>query len=318
MAWQLDDLPGLKGRTAVTTGGNSGIGLEAAKAAAGKGARVILACRNEAGAAEACERILEGGPEGSAEFVPLDLASVRSIRACAEELGRRCDRLDVLINNAGVMAIPRRETEDGFEMQLGTNHLGHFALTALLFPMLRATRGARVVTVSSLAHNFGFINFQDLHGRFFYDPWFAYGQSKLANLLFAYELDRRLRAASRNVASIACHPGISATNLGYAGPRMLGSAFGETLVQLYSSIIAQSAAAGALPTLYAGFAPEAGSGDYIGPDGLGELRGAPRKVSSSLLSRSAAVARQLWEVSEQTVGIDFDVATEDQVVDHGT
>jgi NAD(P)-dependent dehydrogenase (short-subunit alcohol dehydrogenase family) len=305
MAWGLDDLSDQSGRTVVITGGNSGIGLEAARGLVDRGARVILACRNEASASEACQS-LAGGP-GSAEHLQLDLASLASVRQAAAELERRCERLDVLINNAGVMAVPRRETEDGFDLQFGTNHLGHFALTALAFPLLAVAPGSRVVTVSSLAHNFGFINFQDLHGRMFYDPWLAYGQSKLANLLFAYELDRRARRAGRPVASLACHPGIAATNLGYAGPRMLGSAFGETLVQLYSSIAAQSAAAGALPTLYAGFAAEAMSGDYIGPDGIGELRGAPRKVSSSLFSRSQPVAKRLWQVSEQATGIPFEV-----------
>lgn len=307
MAWTLADLPDQSGRTVMITGGNSGIGFEAAKGLVNKGARVLLACRNQASAQDACNKLSAADAAGTAEFIHLDLASLKSVRACAEECGKRCNELDVLINNAGVMAIPRRETEDGFEMQFGTNHLGHFALTALVYPLLVDTPGARIVTVASLAHNFGFVNFQNLHGRLFYDPWLAYGQSKLANLLFAYELDRRLRAAEREVASVACHPGIASTNLGYAGPRMLGSAFGETLVQLYTSITAQSAAAGALPTLYAGFAQEAEGGDYIGPDGLGEMRGNPRKVSSSFLSRSQAVARQLWQVSEEAVGIRFEV-----------
>ncbi|MEQ8859034.1 MAG: oxidoreductase [Pseudomonadales bacterium] len=308
MAWTNQDLPAQTGRVVAITGGNSGIGFEAAKALVNRGARVLLACRNEASAGEACAKLAEDDPSGTAEFVHLDLASLASVRACAEELKRRCGgRLDVLINNAGVMAIPRRETEDGFETQFGVNHLGHFALTALIYPLLLQAAGARVVTVASLAHNFGFINFQNLHGRFFYEPWLAYGQTKLANLLFAYEFDRRLRAADRDIASVACHPGIAATNLGYAGPRMLGSAFGETLVQLYTSVVAQSAEAGALPTLYAGFAPEASGGDYIGPDGLGEMRGSPRKVSSSLLSRSQAMARQLWQVSEEAVGVTFAV-----------
>lgn len=308
MAWQLDDLPPQDGRIVAITGGNSGIGFEAARGLVARGARVLLACRNRASARAACAKLAEGNPSGSAEFVHLDLASLASVRACAEQLAQLGGgRLDVLINNAGVMAIPRRETEDGFEMQLGVNHLGHFALTALAFPLLTATPGARIVTVSSIAHNFGFINFQNLHGRLFYDPWLAYGQSKLANLLFAYELDRRLREAGRDIASVACHPGIASTNLGYAGPRMMGSAFGETLVQMYTSIVAQSAEAGALPSLYAGFAAEVEGGDYIGPDGLGEMRGNPRKVSSSLLSRSRPIARQLWQVSEETVREKFEV-----------
>jgi NAD(P)-dependent dehydrogenase (short-subunit alcohol dehydrogenase family) len=307
MPWTVDNVPDLTGRTVVITGGNSGIGLEAGRGAIGKGARVLLACRNAESAQEACDQLVGDNPSGSAEFVPLDLASLKSVRACAEALHGRCEAIDVLINNAGVMAIPRRETEDGFEMQLGTNHFGHFALTALVYPQLRDTAGARIVNVSSLAHNFGFLNFQNLHGRMFYDPWLTYGTTKLANLLFTYELDRRLKAAERDVAALACHPGISATNLGYAGPRMLGSAFGETLVELYTSVIAQSAAMGALPTLYAAFAEGAKSGDYIGPDGLGEMRGHPRKVSSSFLSHSQSIARQLWAVSEEETGIPFQV-----------
>ncbi|MDH3642169.1 MAG: oxidoreductase [Gammaproteobacteria bacterium] len=305
MPWQLENLAPQRNRTVAITGGNSGIGLEAAKALAARGARVILACRDSAKAETACEQISAAGATGSVEAVSLDLASLESVRACADELERRCECLDVLINNAGVMAIPRRETEDGFEMQFGTNHLGHFALTALLQPLLRAAPGSRVVTVSSLAHLIGFINFANLHGRMFYEPWMAYGQSKLANLLFAYELDRRLRAADIDCMSVACHPGIASTNLGYAGPRMLDSPLGETLVQLYTSIIAQSAEAGALPTLLAGFAPEAHGGDYIGPDGIGEMRGSPRKVSSSFMSRSQTIARQLWQVSEKETGIAF-------------
>lgn len=305
MAWQVTDLAPQEGRTVVVTGGNSGIGLEAAKVAAVKGARVILACRDETKAEAARVEIAELGASGGVEAVALDLASLASVRDCVDHLARSCQRIDVLINNAGVMAIPRRETADGFEMQLGTNHLGHFALTALLFPLLTVAPGSRVVTVASLAHHFGFINFPNLHGRWFYDPWLAYGQSKLANLLFAYELDRRLTAANREVASIACHPGIASTNLGYAGPRMVGSPLGETLVQLYTSIVAQTAAEGALPTLYAAFAAEADGGDYIGPDGLGEMRGNPRKVASSLLSRSESIARRLWQVSEEATGIPF-------------
>ncbi len=307
MSWQLDDLCEQSERTVVITGGNSGIGFEAAKALADQGARVIIACRDADKAKTACEQISVDNADASIEAVTLDLASLKSVRACAEEINERCERLDVLINNAGVMGIPRQETEDGFEMQIGTNHFGHFALTGQLFPLLRVASESRVVTVSSLAHLFGFINFVNLHGRMFYDPWMAYGQSKLANLLFTYELDRRCHAAGIDVLAVACHPGVAATSLGYAGPRMLGSPLGETLVQLYTSIVAQSAAAGALPTLYAGFAPEARGGDYIGPDGLGEMRGNPRKVTSSFMSRSETIAHQLWRVTEEATQVQFDI-----------
>ncbi|MEQ8691416.1 MAG: oxidoreductase [Pseudomonadales bacterium] len=304
MAWQVKDLQDQSGRVVVITGGNSGIGYEAAKALAGCGAQVVIACRDIAKGKEACTSIKkETGTEVSTEL--LDLSSLQSVHIAAEAIKNRYDHIDVLINNAGVMAIPRRLTEDGFETQLATNHFGHFALTALLFPLLRDTPDARVVTVSSLAHQFGYLNFINLHGQAFYDPWAAYGQSKLANLLFAFELDRRCRAAGVSLRSNACHPGIAATNLGYAGPRMMGSTFGETLIQFYTSIVAQSAADGALPTLYAGFAPEADGGDYIGPDGLGEMRGNPRKVPCSFLSRSEPLARQLWAVTEEATQIEF-------------
>lgn len=308
MAWQVNELPKQTGRTVVITGGNSGIGLEAAKVLARKGARVILASRDATRAAAAAKEISGSRAKASVETVVLNLASLASVRACAEDLGRRCERLDVLINNAGVMAIPRRNTEDGFETQFGTNHLGHFALTALLFPLLSKTPGARVVTVASLAHHFGFINFFNLHGQLYYDPFFAYAQSKLANLLFSYELDRRCRAAGVDVTAVACHPGISATNLGYAGPRMLNWPLGEALVGMFTSIGTQSAADGALPTLYAGFAADVRGGDYIGPDGLGEMYGHPRKVSSSLLSRSESIARQLWQASEEVTQLTFALA----------
>jgi len=301
MAWQVDDLVDQSDRTVVITGGNSGIGFEAAKALADKGARVIIACRDANKARVACEQITSGNSAASVEAVTLDLASLQSVRACAEEISGRCERLEVLINNAGVMAIPHRDTEDGFEMQIGTNHFGHFELTARLFPLLRVTPGSRVVTVSSLAHRFGFINFVNLHGRIFYDPWMAYGQSKLT-----YELDRRCRAADIDVGAVACHPGIASTSLGYAGPRMRSSPFGEMLVQLYSSIVAQTAAAGALPTLYASCSAEVRGGDYIGPDGLGEMRGAPRKVTSNFMSRSETIARQLWKLTEETIQTPFE------------
>ena len=308
MPWQLSDLDDQSGRTVVITGGNSGIGFEAAKALAARGARVFIASRDAGRAAEAVAAVIAATDSATVAAVTLDLASLASVRACAGELLERCPRLDVLINNAGVMAIPRRATPDGFETQLGTNHLGHFALTALLFPRLHATGGARVVNVSSLAHHFGFINFFNLHGQLFYDPFFAYAQSKLANLLFTYELDRRCRAADVEVLGVACHPGVATTNLPYAGPRMLNFPLGETLVRMFSSIGSQSAADGALPTLYAGFFPDLRGGEYIGPDGLGEMRGAPRQVQSSLMSRSESVARQLWQVSEEATKIKFDVA----------
>lgn len=305
MAWRTDDLSDQSERTVVITGGNSGIGLEAARALAQRGARVIIASRDATRASAAAEQLRGEHPGATVETAALDLSSLASVRACAADLNERCARLDVLINNAGVMGIPRRETEDGFETQLGTNHFGHFALTALLFEKLVGTRDARIVTVASLAHHFGFMNFFNLHGALFYDPWFAYAQSKLANMLFTFELDRRCRAAGLSVRAVACHPGIAATNLPYAAPRMRNSPLGETLIKSFTSIVSQSAADGALPTLYAGFAADVEGGDYIGPDGLGEMRGAPRKVPSSLLARSEMVAKELWRATEEATRITF-------------
>lgn len=305
MAWHKDDLGDQSGRTVVITGGNSGIGLEAARALADKGARVIIASRDPARATAAAQDLRAENPGAAVETAVLELSSLASVRACAADLDRRCERLDVLINNAGVMGIPRRETEDGFETQLATNHFGHFALTALLFDKLTATNGARVVTVASLAHHFGFMNFFNLHGALFYDPWFAYAQSKLANLLFTFELDRRCRAAGLSVRAVACHPGIAATNLPYAAPRMRNSPLGENLIKSFTSILSQSAADGALPTLYAGFAADVEGGDYIGPDGVGEMRGAPRKAATSLLARSEIVAKELWRATEEATQVTF-------------
>lgn len=305
MSWDLSHLEQQSGRVVVITGANSGIGYEAALALAGKGAQVVLACRDTGKATAAQETIRQTFPAASVDVITLDLASLASIRACATQVQQQYERLDVLINNAGVMAIPRRETEDGFEMQLGTNHLGHFALTGLLLDRIKQTNGARIVTVSSIAHQFGFMNFFDLHGRFFYDPWLAYGQSKLANLLFAYELDRRCSAANLDVQSVACHPGVSATNLPTAAPRMLGAPFVETLIEMFTPVVAQPAATGALPTLYAGFSPEVRGGDYTGPDGIGELRGKATKVTSNFMSRSGDLARRLWEESEKATGVTY-------------
>jgi NAD(P)-dependent dehydrogenase (short-subunit alcohol dehydrogenase family) len=305
MPWNLNDLPPQDGRTVVITGGNSGIGLEAARPLATRGARVVIACRSLERAQTAIEDIQASAPSAQVEAVELDLASQVSIARCAEALGKRLERVDVLINNAGVMGIPRAVTEDGFETQFGTNHLGHFALTGRLFDLLKAAPGARVVNVASLAHHFGFINFFNLHGQLFYDPWFAYAQSKLANLLFTMELERRVEKAGLDLKSVAAHPGISATNLGYSPSRILGTELGDMLLRVVNEVVAQSAAEGALPTLYAGFDASVNGGDYIGPDGPGEMRGAPRKVPTSLLARSRLAAERLWQVSEEATGVVF-------------
>ncbi len=306
MAWSIDDLASQKGRTVLITGGNSGIGLETARPLADLEAHVIIACRSPERATAALEDMLQGNPKAQVEAVQLDLADLDSVAECAQALAQRIDKLDVLINNAGVMAVPRSETRQGFETQFATNHLGHFALTGRLFGLLKSAPEAVVVNVASLAHHFGFINFFNLHGRLFYDPWFAYAQSKLANLLFTLALQHRCAEQDVSVKAVAAHPGLSATNLAYTTSRILGTPLGDMLMQVVNEIVAQPAAAGALPTLFAGFDPSVEGGDYIGPNGPGELRGPPRKVATSLMARSNSVAEQLWRVSEEATGVVFD------------
>ncbi len=305
MAWTTSDMPDLKGRVIAVTGANSGLGFEASRGFAGRGARVVMACRNASKAEGARQKILAEHPRSSVEVMTLDLASLASVRQFAKDLAQRTDRLDVLCNNAGVMALPRRETADGFEMQLGTNHFGHFALTGLVLPLLLATPDSRVVTMSSGAHKMGRIDFDDLHGKRKYGKWTAYGQSKLANLLFAYELDRRLQRKRVKAISVACHPGYSATELQSAGPRMEGSSFMERIMELGNMLLSQDAATGALPALYAATAPDVQGGDYIGPDGIGELWGHPKKVTSNARSHDPESAARLWKVSEESTGVSY-------------
>lgn len=303
--WTADDIPALGGKTVVVTGGNSGIGFEAARQMARKGAHVILACRDTGRAADALQQIRTLHPSASVEAMQLDLASLESVHRFARDFAAKSVPLDVLCNNAGVMAIPRRTTAEGFEMQIGTNHLGHFALTGLLLEPLLAAPAARVVNVSSTAHKPGRIDFDDLQGEKSYRKWMAYAQSKLANLLFTYELQRRLEAAGARAVSVACHPGYSATNLQAVGPQMSGSRIAARLMDLGNRFFSQPAAMGALPTLYAATSPDARGGDYIGPDGFMENYGHPRKTRSTARSHDRAVAMRLWEVSEQLTSVRY-------------
>jgi len=303
--WSTADLPDLSGKTVVVTGANSGLGFEAATALAGAGAHVVLACRDQGKGAAAEQQIRAAHPRASTALMPLDLASLADIHRFADALRTAHPHLDVLMNNAGVMALPYRQTADAFEMQIGTNHLGHFALTGLLLDTLRATPGARVVTVSSGFHRLGTIRFDDLSWKNGYKRWPAYGQSKLANLLFAYELQRRLTAAGATAISVAAHPGYASTNLQAVAPRMEGARLMERITHLGNRLFAQSAAMGALPQLYAATAADVRGGGYYGPDGIGELWGSPRSVESNAASRDSAAAARLWALSEELTGVRY-------------
>jgi len=303
--WTADDMPDLSGQTIIVTGGNSGIGYEAALQFARRNAHTILACRSVEKAGAAAKQIVASHPGAKVEVMELDLSRLASIHSFAEAFHKSHRTLNALVNNAGVMALPYRKTDDGFEMQFGTNHLGHFALTGLLLDALMASAGARVVNVSSGAHRMGRIRFDDLQWRNGYSKWRAYGQSKLANLLFTFELQRRADAAGAKLLAVGCHPGYAATNLQGAGPRMQGSSGMESFWRKMNSTFAQSSAMGALPTLYAATAPEVAGGDYIGPDGLAEMWGNPTKVKCSSAAKDGAVAARLWEVSEQLTNVHY-------------
>jgi NAD(P)-dependent dehydrogenase (short-subunit alcohol dehydrogenase family) len=299
--WTAESIPDQSGRTAIVTGGNSGLGLETARELARHGARVVLACRNTDKADAAKRDIEASAPGSSVEVAALDLSSLASVKRFAETVAARDGGVDLLINNAGVMAPPRRETADGFELQFGTNVLGHFALTAQVLPKLLDRAGTRVVTLSSNAHKMGRINLDDLQSRRRYMRWSAYAQSKLADLMLALELDRRLRESGSAVRSLAAHPGYAATNLQSAAPPMLD----RWVMAATNLLVAQDAATGALPTLYAATEPSLEGGTYVGPDGIGELRGHPRVVTPSRAALDGDTAAQLWAQAEELTGVDF-------------
>ncbi|MCL4683526.1 SDR family oxidoreductase [Myxococcota bacterium] len=304
--WTMEALPALDGRVAVITGANSGIGFETARALARRGARVVLACRDTEKALVAVRQVgLEAPQKDAVSSLPLDLASLASVRAFADAFRARSSRLDVLIHNAGVMATPERHTAEGFELQLGTNHLGHFALAGLLLDVLLATPGSRVVTVSSAAHRIGRIDFDNLQSERRYRPWQAYGQSKLANLLYTFELQRRLDRYGADMIAVAAHPGYSATQLQARGPSDRNAAVMTRLVAIGNRFLAQSAAMGALPTLFAATAPTVRGGDYFGPDRWFEMRGHPRPVGTAAAARDEQVAARLWRISEELTGVRY-------------
>ncbi len=305
--WTAQDIPDLSGKVAVVTGANSGLGLHTAAGLAGKGAKVILACRTQAKAEQALATIREQHPNAALEFRALDLASLASVRTFAAALLADHAQLDLLCNNAGVMALPLSRTAEGFEMQIGTNHLGHFALTGLLLDALAAADSARVVNVASMAHNWTpGIRLDDLNWeRGKYQRWIAYGQSKLANLLFTYELDRRLRAAGLPVLSVAAHPGYSSTNLQTVAAEQKKSAFEKAYMKLANALVGQPAQMGSLPSLYAATMADVKGGDYWGPDGFKQMRGYPVKVGSNRKSRDVKVAASLWSLSEELTDVRY-------------
>jgi len=300
--WTADQIPEQRGRRAIVTGANSGLGLITARELARHGAHVILACRDTTKGERAADAIRADAAGAQVDVARLDLADLASVADFAAQ-DQAAGPLDLLVNNAGLMAPPRRTTKDGFELQLGTNHLGHFALTGRLIDRMTGRPDARVVTVSSGAHRTGRMNFDDPMAQRRYFRWSQYGRSKLANLLFALELDRRLRADGSQIKSVAAHPGYSATNLQSAAAPALDRA-----VMKVTDLIAQSPAMGALPQLYAATMPDVQSGQYYGPDGIGEARGYPKLVSPSAQALSLADAARLWELSEELTGVSFELA----------
>jgi len=304
--WTAKEVPEQAGRTFLITGANTGLGFQTARVLARRKANVVLACRDATRVQHALDAIRVETPDARLELVLLDLADLASVRSCAAAFVSTHDRLEVLVNNAGVMAIPYRETPDHFETQFATNHLGHFALTGLLLPLLLATPGSRVVTLSSLYHKRGTIDFADLFfQRRSYKPWGAYSHSKLANLLFTFELDRRLRRRGASTIAVAAHPGYAATELQSRGPAMRHSKAGLVLMGIANTLFAQSAEAGAWPELRAATDPGAHGGDYFGPGALMETRGRAVRARPSAAARDEQVAARLWDVSESLTGVQY-------------
>ncbi len=301
--WTAAQMPDQTDKRAIVTGANSGLGLVTARELTRAGACVVLACRDLEKGARAVEEIGRAVAEPCVHLEQLDLADLSSIRDFAERLGDSHDRVDVLVNNAGIMAPPRRETVDGFESQFGTNHLGHFALTGRLLELLQASAAPRVVTLTSIVHRVGWLRLDDLQMRRRYVNWLAYGQSKLANLMFAVELARRASAAGSPLLSLAAHPGYSATNLQFAAP---ATRLERGSMWVMNQTIAQSADAGALPTLYAATMPGLAGGALVGPDGFMELRGHPRLTRGAGRAYDENAARGLWERSEELTGVRYE------------
>jgi NAD(P)-dependent dehydrogenase (short-subunit alcohol dehydrogenase family) len=304
--WTATDVPDQSGRTVLVTGANSGLGLRTAEALARKGAHVLMGCRDAARGEAARSEVTTSATGPKPEVVPLDLADLGSVRDAARSVTDAVERLDVLVNNAGVMAMPLRRTADGFELQFATNHLGHYALTGLLLPVLLRAEGPRVVTVSSNGHRMGRNDWSDPNWeRRRYLKWQAYGQSKLANLLFTRELARRAHEAGSSLVAVAAHPGNSATHLLSASTEASGRRLVGQTMNWGNRLIAQPDSAGALPQLYGATMPDVVPGEYFGPDGFLQLRGHPTRVGSSATARDDEAARRLWQLSEELTGVAY-------------
>jgi len=298
--FNLNDVPSQKGRVAIVTGSNVGLGYETAIGLVQKEMKVVMACRNLAKAEKAKSKILKRFPKADLAVLQLDLSSLKAIRAFAKSFNEQYDRLDLLINNAGLLAPPHTLTEDGFELQMGVNYFGHFLLTQLLMDKLEASPDARVVTLSSIAHKKGSINFDDIQSKKHYDPWGAYRQSKLACLIFMFELQRRLEANNCSTISVAAHPGLSITNIAKHQPWYV-----KLLLPLITLFFAHSIKDGAEPTLYAALGEAVKGMDYYGPDGAREMTGHATKVKAKPNATDKAVAEKLWAISEELTGVDF-------------
>lgn len=300
MKFNFQTIPSQQGRVAIVTGANVGLGYETALGLLKKEVKVILACRNAERAEQAKKNLLEEVPKADVAIILVDLSSLDSVRAFANTFLKQYDRLDLLINNAGVMMPPYTETEDGFELQMGANYLGHFLLTGLLLPTILKTAHSRVVSLASIAHRRGVINFDDLQSKKKYSAISAYAQSKLACLMYGYELQRRLEAQGhKQTISTIAHPGVSVTNLGRHMPKWV-----HLIAPIFSRLFTHEPAKGALPTLWAALGAADG-GDYYGPTGWREMKGPPGKVGSTKLSKDKAVAKRLWEVSEELTGFKY-------------
>lgn len=304
--WTTADIPDLHGHIALVTGANSGLGLQTTRALAEHGAHVIMACRNLEKARQVEAEIKQTVPNAVCEVIALDLSSLASVRTCATTIAQMHEHLDLLFNNAGIMAIPRGETIDGFETQFGTNHLGHFALTGLLLPLLLSTPNSRVITTTSGARAAGHVKLDDLQRQRSYGRWEAYGQSKRANLLFTFELQTRLAAIGTTTISVAAHPGFANTNLQSTSANLSNARFEGIMMSVVGSVFGQSALMGALPQLYAGTSSAIHGGELVGPGGLAEMVGYPKVIRNAAKEYDRPTAARLWDVSEELTGVTYE------------